>query len=213
MLSKSSRTRAVRARNVWLNLDRREVDTHPLPSNAVQPVKNGRDSLIRADGHQQTALRPRLADVSALNIAREDDQWGVADDLARVDMPKGPVVVPTRPQLIERARCIPFMSVHAAHTGVQEPDIEIPSHGLGITGCQILSDGSLGEALPVDRHVELVKQDCLGAIMAQEADILRKLAASASSCSRRRGCPRSRKPGCPTSRSRRSSRARNNPVL
>ena len=148
------------------------------------------DALIRTDRRQQAPFGPGLADMPALHVAGEDDRRVIAQDLASVDMTQGPVVVTSEPKFLERAGGVPLMAIHAAHAGVEQPDVDVARYGRRIGCGQVLRDGGLGEALPVDRHAQVLEPHGLGTIVGQEADILRQAQRLGSSCWRRRDCRR-----------------------
>ena len=133
---------------------------------------------------------PGLADMPALHVAGEHDRRLIAKDLASVDMTQGPVVVTSEPKFLERTGGVPLVAVRAAHAGMEQPDVDAAGHGRRIGRGQVLHDGGLGEALPVDRHAQVLEPHGLGAIVGQEADIFRQSQRIASSCWRRRDCRR-----------------------
>ncbi len=64
------------------------------------------------------------------------------------------------------------MAIHSAHPGMKQADVGIAPHGRGIGRRQIFHDGGFGEALPVDRHAQVLEPNGLGVFVGQEADIL-----------------------------------------
>ena len=176
--------------NVRLGLELRDIDASRSHRTWSSRWKTCSMLLIRTDGRQQAPFRPGLADMPALHVAGEDDRRVIAQDLAGVDMTQGPVVITSEPKFLERAGRVPLVAIRAAHAGVKQPDVDAAGHGRRIGRGQVFRDGGLGEALPVDRHVQVVEPHGLGTIVGQEAGHYPAGAAHGSSCWRRRGCRR-----------------------
>ena len=147
---------------VRLAVQLRELDAAPFPADLIQPVEDRLEAPVRIDGHDQAPFRTGLADVPALHVAGEDDRRVLAGDLAGVDVTQGPVVVTPDPKFLERAGGVPFMTVRAAETGMQQADVDATANGRRIGGGQVLRDGGLREALPVDRHVQVGQKNVSG---------------------------------------------------
>ena len=143
-----------------------------LPPYLVQPLEDRFDALIGMDRRQQASLGPGLANMPALYVAREHDRRLIAENLASVDMTQGPVVITSNSKFLERAGRIPLVAIHSAHAGMEQSDVGAASLGRWIGRGQVLHDSGLGEALPMDRHAQVLELHGLGAFVGQEADIL-----------------------------------------
>ena len=66
------------------------------------------------------------------------------------------------------------MAVFAPHAGMKQPDVDAAGYGRGIGRGQVFRDGGLGEALPVDRHAQIIEPYGLGTLVGQQPDIIRQ---------------------------------------
>ena len=132
------------------------------------------DALIGTDGREHTPFGPGLANMPALHVAGEHDRRLAGKNLASVNMTQGPVVIASKSKFLERAGGIPLVAVHAAHAGVEQADVDVADLGRRIGGGQVLRDGGLGEALPVDGHAQVLELHSLGTFVGQDADIFRQ---------------------------------------
>ena len=111
--------------------------------------------------------------MAALDVPREDDPRILAEDFSLVDMPKCPVIVASRSEAFERARCIVLEAFAASAIGVQESDVKAASNALWITHREILGDSLSRKTLAVNNHIQ--RLDTLGGCLPglEHVDIVR----------------------------------------
>src|SRR5262249_46779392 len=125
-------------------------------------------------GDKHAALGPRLANVAALVVAGEYDQRIGVQDLLFVDVAQGPVVVLLGAQAVDGAGSVVVVSLAAGGAGVQHADIQVARPGRRVGLRQVLGDGGSGEALAVDRHAALLKDEGVGPVGRQLPDVVRQ---------------------------------------
>ena len=77
----------------------------------------------------------------------------LVEDRPLVDVAQRPVIVAFGDKVIDRAGRIVRVISHAAHTGVENADIEYIVNGLRIRGGEVVGDIALPEALTVKRDI------------------------------------------------------------
>src|SRR5271154_3096832 len=98
-------------------------------------------------GHEHAALGTGLADVPALDVAREYDGRLLVQDLALMDVPQRPVVVSLGNQSVDRAGGIVAVTIATRRAGMQQTDVEAALLGDGIGFREVFGNCLGGEAL------------------------------------------------------------------
>ncbi len=97
-----------------------------FPANDVKPAGLDRNHLMMVvNGHEHTSLGAQLPRMAALEVTREDNPGiSLIQNLPRMNVPQCPVAILTSSKIVQRTGGIPFVSLTAIYTGMQQPKLK-----------------------------------------------------------------------------------------
>lgn len=129
------------------------VDRHGFPAQHVEiQTLDLRAALL--DRHEHRAAAARLADMAPLQVAGKHHGGRPRPLLEFVHVAERPVVVAFRMEFGQRARRIVRVRRIAFERRMQHADVVVTGHRIRIADREIVNDGLVLEALPVQRDFE-----------------------------------------------------------
>ncbi len=114
---------------------------------------------ITHQSDERGPLRPGLARVAPLQVAREDDVRLAPHLFAAVDVPERPVVVAAVHQAFDAAGRVAIVPFAPVERGVQEAQVEGARNRRRVALAEVVGDSLLRKTLPVDRDVHAVEHE------------------------------------------------------
>ena len=151
-----------------------DIDLAPRPAQHIEVAMLDFGDGTIGHGHQGTALGTGLADMPALDIAREYDPRLVADDFTGMHMAQRPILIALAAQAVDRARGIGHVARLAVQAGMQQADGEPLRVSLRIAGGEVVADRAGRKALADDGDADLVEHLLFGVISRELMDIVRQ---------------------------------------
>ena len=156
------------ARNV------RRLDRYDRPPHDIAGYGRQLHDLAAFHRNQGSPLGSGLPYVAPLQVPGEDDVGSLMKHCGLMHVAQRPVVVALVDQIGEGARRVVVMAAHAAEPRVQDADVERSGDGLRISQGQIVDDGALPEALPVEDDAQIVDSRGFGSSRSEDMDVVRQ---------------------------------------
>src|SRR5690606_22004681 len=96
-----------------------------------------------------------LANMAPLQVARKHDRHRPRKNSEFMNMTQCPVLITPGLQLRHRAGGIVRMLGVAFERGMQHADVEMPGQRIRVGRGEVVGDGGMWKALPMQRHLEL----------------------------------------------------------